>query len=477
MRNIGGIHDAASVLRYFESLDVELPFDEELQSGPEAPLARPLTLHGRTIGNRFAILPMEGWDCTSDGRPTDFTRRRWQRWGLSGAKLIFGAEAIAVCPEGRGSPSQLIMSEETLADIAGLREVLVETHARHFPSTDDLLVGVQLTHSGRVAHPHDMARCEPRTLYHHPLLDERYDAGGDAAVMSDDEIERVAADFVAASRLAQQAGFDFVDIKHCHGYLGHEFLSAVTRPGRYGGSFENRTRFLREVVAGVRAEAPGLEIAVRFSAVDFVPFVDGEGDRTQPAEAGDVGYPYAFGGDGTGLGSDLTEPLAFLDLLEELDIRLVSASAGAEYNSHVMEPYVSLPVAPHKPPEDPLLGVARLVWAVAELKKARPGFVHVGSGYSYLQQWLPNVAQAAVTGGWADTIGIGRMALSYPDMVADVIAGRPLQTKRLCNACSWCDIAPGFGEVSGCYTKDEFYRDLPAYGRLKRAVKEAGESA
>jgi len=217
MRNIGGIHDAASVLRYFESLDVELPFDEELQSGPEAPLARPLTLHGRTIGNRFAILPMEGWDCTSDGRPTDFTRRRWQRWGLSGAKLIFGAEAIAVCPEGRGSPSQLIMSEETLADIAGLREVLVETHARHFPSTDDLLVGVQLTHSGRVAHPHDMARCEPRTLYHHPLLDERYDAGGDAAVMSDDEIERVVADFVAAARLAQRAGFDFVDVKHCHG--------------------------------------------------------------------------------------------------------------------------------------------------------------------------------------------------------------------------------------------------------------------
>ena len=122
MRNIGRIQDAASLLRYFESLDVELPFDHDVQSGPESPLAQPFDLHGRTIGNRFAILPMEGWDCTSDGRPTDFTRRRWQRWGLSGAKLIFGAEAIAVCPEGRGSPSQLIMLEETLADIAGLRE-------------------------------------------------------------------------------------------------------------------------------------------------------------------------------------------------------------------------------------------------------------------------------------------------------------------------------------------------------------------
>jgi NADPH2 dehydrogenase len=477
MRNIGRIQDAASLLRYFESLDVELPFDHDVQSGPESPLAQPLSLHGRTIGNRFAILPMEGWDCTSDGRPTDLTRRRWQRWGLSGAKLIFGAEAIAVCPEGRGSPSQLIMLEETLADIAGLRELLVATHAAHFDRVDDLYVGVQLTHSGRVSHPHDMDRPEPRTLYHHPLLDERYDAAGDDAVMTDGEIERVIADFVRAARLSQQAGFDFVDIKHCHGYLGHEFLSAVDRPGKYGGSFENRTRFLREIVAGIRAEAPGLEIAVRFSAIDFVPFVDGDDDRPIPATVGRGGYYYAFGGDATGMGTDLTEPLAFLDLLAELDIRLVSVSAGAEYNSHVMEPYVSLPVAPHKPPEDPLLGVARLVSAVASLKRARPGFIHVGSGYSYLQRWLPNVAQAVVTQGWADTIGIGRMALSYPDIVADVLAGRPLQPKRICNACSWCDVSPGFGTVSGCYTTDQFYRDLPGYAALKQAVKDAGAPA
>jgi 2,4-dienoyl-CoA reductase-like NADH-dependent reductase (Old Yellow Enzyme family) len=477
MRNIGRIQDAASLLRYFESLDLELPFDEEVRSGPDSPLAQPLTLHGRTIGNRFAILPMEGWDCTTDGRPTDLTRRRWQRWGLSGAKLIFGAEAIAVCPEGRGSPSQLIMLEETLSDISALRDLLVDAHARHFSSVDDLLVGVQLTHSGRVAHPHDMGRPEPRTLYHHPLLDARYDAQADSALMTDGEIERVIADFVRAARLAQRAGFDFVDIKHCHGYLGHEFLSAVDRPGRYGGSFENRTRFLQEVVAGIRAEAPGLEIAVRFSAVDFVPFEDGDDDRPRPALVGGADYPYAFGGDGTGLGTDLAEPLAFLDLLAGLDIGLVSASGGAEYNSHVMEPYVSLPVAPHRPPEDPLVGVARLVSVVAELKKARPGLVHVGSGYSYLQQWLPNVAQAAVAQGWADTIGIGRMALSYPDIVADILDGRPLQSERICNACSWCDIAPGFGEVSGCYTLDGFYRDQAGYERLKRAVKAAREPA
>ena len=69
------------------------------------------------------------------------------------------------------------------------------------------------------------------------------------------------------------------------------------------------------------------------------------------------------------------------------------------------------------------------------------------------------------------------MALSYPDIVADILDGRPLQSKRICNACSWCDIAPGFGAVSGCYTNDDFYRDLPGYEALKQAVKEARDPA
>ena len=134
------------------------------------------------------------------------------------------------------------------------------------------MVGVQLTHSGRVSHPHDMDRCEPRMLYHHPLLDERYDAQGDDAVMSDAEIERVIADFVHAAVLSQRAGFDFVDIKHCHGYLGHEFLWAVDRPGKYGGNFRTAPGSCARSWPASVAEAPGLDIAVRFSAVDFVPF-------------------------------------------------------------------------------------------------------------------------------------------------------------------------------------------------------------
>lgn len=473
MRNVRSIKEAADFLAYAESLGVSLPFREVVGSGPDAALARPAVVGGRAVGNRFAILPMEGWDNTSDGKTTDLTRRRWRRWGQSGAKLIFGAEAMAVCADGRGSPSQLMMIEQNLADIVDLRETLVRAHAASFATADDLLVGVQLTHSGRVSHPHDMGRSEPRILYHHPILDPRYDAESDSAVMTDDEIDRLVDDFITAAAVSQRAGFDFVDIKHCHGYLGHEFLSAVDRPGKYGGSFENRTRFLRDIVAGIRAATPDLEIAVRLSAVDFVPFEEAAGDRPQPAGFAGDRYPYAFGGDGTGLGIDLTEPLAFLDLLTELGISLVCITAGAEYNSHVMEPYSSLPVAPHRPPEDPLLGVARLVGVTAELKRQRPHLVFVGSGYSYLQQWLPNVAEGVIDDGAADFVGIGRLSFSYPDIVADILAGRPLERKRICTTCGYCDVAPGFGVGSGCYTLDDFYRKRPEYQQLRQAMKEA----
>ena len=110
--------------------------------------------------------------------------------------------------------------------------------------------------------------------------------------------------------LAQKAGFDFVDVKHCHGYLGHEFLSAVNREGRYGGSFENRTRYLRNIVAGIRQAAPGLEIGIRLSAFDMLPFKKGDTGTGIPEQAEQ--YPFAFGGNAIGLGIDLTETKALL---------------------------------------------------------------------------------------------------------------------------------------------------------------------
>jgi 2,4-dienoyl-CoA reductase-like NADH-dependent reductase (Old Yellow Enzyme family) len=414
---------------------------------------------------------MEGWDGTTDGRPTELTKRRWKRFGLSGAKLIWGGEAASVCPDGRANPNQLMILKDTAGELADLRKLLVQAHEQRFGTSDDLLVGLQLTHSGRYSKPNDKNEPAPIILYHHPILDKQFGLAPDSPIMTDNEVASLICDFVDASVLAQEAGFDFVDIKHCHGYLGHEFLSAVNRPGRYGGSFENRTRFLREIVEGIRTKAPGLSIGVRLSAFDFIPFQSGKDGRGEPVEYEDR-YPYAFGGDGTGLGIDLTEPLAFLDLLTNLGIELVCISASSGYyNPHLMKPAFLPGLGGYLPPEDPLVGVARLIQVTAELKRKRPGMIYVGSGYSYLQQWLPNVAQNVVRTGNADIIGIGRLSVSYPQIIADILAGEPLKRRLICRTCGNCTNAPRSGLVSGCFTLDEFYRRHPDYKQLMQVKR------
>lgn len=439
----------------------DLSFDEAVEDGPDAPLAKALTVDGRTVGNRFAILPMEGWDGNADGTPSDLTRRRWLRFARSGAKLLWGCEAVAVREDGRDNPEQLILSESTLGAFARLREELVAEHVARFGRDDDLFVGLQLVHSGRYSRPHDKGRHEPVTLYRHPMLDRRLRPHETPRVLTDDEIARLVDDFVRAASRAQRAGFAFVDIKHCHGYLGHEFLTAVDRPGKYGGPIEGRTRFLREVVAGIRAEAPGLEIGVRLTATDTRPFRVGPDGRGEP-EPWDGPYPYAFGGDATGLGIDIAGPSAVLDVIESLGIRWVCTTAGTPYyNPHLIRPAAFPPSDGYLPPEDPLVGVARQIGLTRRLKGRHPNLIFVGSGYSYLQEWLPNVAQRVVRGGGADFVGLGRMALAYPDLPADVLAGRPLARKSLCRTFSDCTTGPRNGMISGCFPLDPFYKARP----------------
>jgi 2,4-dienoyl-CoA reductase-like NADH-dependent reductase (Old Yellow Enzyme family) len=469
-RRVATLKTAEDFRGHLAALGIDLPFDEVVATGPDAPLARPYRRAAGVVGNRFAVLPMEGWDGTADGRPTDLTRRRWRNFGLSGAKLVWGGEAVAVRHDGRANPNQLVINEATVADIAGLRDNLLAAHREQFGRTDDLLIGLQLTHSGRFARPNDKARPEPRVAYRHPYLDSRFGVRDDAALLSDDDLARLADDFVKAARLARAAGFAFVDIKHCHGYLGHELLSAVAREGRYGGSLENRTRFLRDIVAGIRAEAPGLEIGVRVSVFDLMPFRQGADGTGVPVVVSH--YPYAFGGDGTGLGINLDEPSALLDLLERLGIDLVCSTAGSPYyNPHIQRPAAFPPSDGYQPPEDPLAGVARQVAATARLKRRHPRLTVVGSAYSYLQEWLPNVGQRVLRDGGADFIGLGRMMLAYPELPADVLAGRPPARKRLCRTFSDCTTAPRNGLVSGCYPLDPFYRERPEHAQLAR-IKE-----
>ena len=441
-------------------LGIEIPIDDHVDAA--GVLAEPVEIRDVASGtttapNRFAVLPMEGWDGTTDGRPTDLVRRRWQRFGASGCGLVWG-EATAVRADGRANPNQLILDERTVDEIAELRRLLDPTQ----------VTGLQLTHSGRWSRPEGTPM--PRTAYAHPLLDQRVGVDG-RAVLSDDELDQLADDYVAAAVLAQQAGFDFVDVKHCHGYLLHELLTGYEREGRFGGDLHGRTEFLRTVVAGIRDRAPRLTIAVRLSAFDLVPFVPGAGGVGEPEWSG--AYPFAFGGDDTGLGIDLAETHALLDRFVELGIGLVSTTAGSPYyNPHIQRPAYFPPSDGYQPPEDPLVGVARQLGVTAELTAAHPELTIVGSGYSYAQDWLANVGQAVVAGGGASMIGLGRMMLSYPELAADVLAGRSLELGLICRTFSDCTTAPRNGLVSGCYPLDPFYKEHPQRVELARAKRE-----
>ena len=442
-----------------DELQLDLPVDEVVESGLQAPLAASLESRCGSIRNRWCILPMEGWDGTTEGRPTELTRRRWQNFGLSGAALMWGCEAVAVRHDGRANPNQLLLTEETKGDLESLRVSMEQTHKDEFGTLDGFLSGLQLTHSGRFARPDPNFGPQPAAIYRHPVLDRRFSVRSDDCLLSDDDLKRLADDFIAAARRAFDAGFRWVDIKHCHGYLGHELLSGFDRKGEFGGSFENRTRFLRTIVAGIRAECRGLGIGVRLSVFDFIPFQPGEEqDRTGiPAHEG--AYHHAFGGDHTGQGIDLSEPMRFAELLQQLEIDLLCTTCGSPYyNPHIQRPALFPPSDGYQPPEDPLVGVHRQIAATAALKKRFPGLIVVGSGYSYLQEWLPAVGQAVVRRGMADMIGLGRMVLSYPDLPADSLSGRTMQRKRICRTFSDCTTAPRNGMVSGCFPLDPFYK-------------------
>lgn len=479
---IGGIRNVADFKVHVESLGLSIPCDSELDSGSDSLLAQPIEFNGKKIGNRFCIHPMEGWDGTVDGRPTDATIRRWKHFGLSGAKLIWGGEAVAVRHEGRANPNQLLINDHTKADLGLLRETLVAAHLEACGTADDLLIGLQLTHSGRFSRPNEKKKPEPRILYHHPFLDQRVGIDESYPVLTDGEIRGIIDDFKGAARLAHDLGFEFVDVKHCHGYLGHEFLSAHTREGDYGGSFENRTRFLREVTEGIRTVAPGMQIGVRLSAFDTVPYhpdIDRNPSRTVPGKMG-IGIPEVYRealpyrwGFGVNNESpeeyDLSEPVRFLSLLKDLDIRLVNISGGSPYyNPHVQRPALYPPSDGYQPPEDPLIGVARQMEVTRFLKQNFPDLILVGTGYTYLQEFLPLVAQAAVREGWVDSIGLGRMVLSYPELPLDVISGRVLQHKRICRTFSDCTTAPRNGLPSGCYPLDQEYKQSPDGAQLKQ---------
>ena len=488
---IGQFKTAAALAARFAELGHPLAVDDRVLSAADgSPLAAPVTLAGRTVGNRWCIHPMEGWDANVDGTPTDLTRERWRKFGAGGAKLIWGGEAAAVRPEGRANPRQTLATPGNRRGLIELRETLVAEHDRAFGRTDDLFVGLQLTHSGRFSKPSE-AGPAPKVAYRHPLLERRFPfSAGDARVWTDAELETLIDDYVAAADVAVEAGYDFVDVKACHGYLLHEFLSARRRPGPFGGDFAGRTRLLTTIIDRIRGRHPVLPIGVRLSLYDTVPHVRGEasGDGAAGDAGGESIGDFAVGvplrpdgpgpyGDGFGVGNfdpltiDLAEPIRLVGVLQSLGVFAVNVTCGSPYYCpHIQRPAAFPPSDGYAPPEDPLVGVARLISATAALKRACPTMPLVGTGYTYLQDYLPHVAQAAVRAGEVDLVGLGRMVLSYPTLPADTLSGRGMVRKQVCRTFSDCTTAPRNGLVSGCYPLDPLYKGRPEAEQVK-AIK------
>ncbi len=514
LTRIPTLKTVADFRNHVAMLGLDLPCEDAIASGKDSPLAQAipdLTVNGKRIGNRWAIHPMEGWDATTTGGASDEVRRRWQRFGESGAKVIYGGEAMAVRPDGRANPNQLIITEENARDLAEIREILVKAHRERHGTADDLVIGFQLTHSGRFCKPTDKKRMEPRVAFRHPILDRKFNVTSDTQVFTDAEIEELIQCYIRAAKIARDVGADFVDIKHCHGYLLHEFLGAHTRPGKFGGSFENRTRILREIIAGIRASGNPIDIGVRLSAFDFVPFKP-DPTRAEPGKLGPgipedfsrcLPYHYGFGVNAANpVEYDLTETFQFAELCAQLGVKILNLSAGSPYyNPHIQRPAAYPPSDGYQPAHDPLIDVARQINVVRQVKEFVKGLkslrvekmspatpstfqpfnsstlqppILIGTAYSYLQEYLPHVAQYAVRHGWTDMVGLGRMVLSYPEMLADATTKGALTPKLICRTFSDCTTAPRNGIISGCYPLDDHYKARPEFQELKAVKKVTG---
>jgi len=417
------------------ALALDLELSEDL-----SPLFRPVTIGGRRVGNRLAIQPMEGCDAEPDGSPGELTFRRYRRFGAGGAKLIWG-EACAVVPEARANPRQLVINAANAGALARLLEATRAAHVQANERDQDLLIGLQLTHSGRYSFE------RPILAQHDPLLDSRTivdkatgaTAGPDYPLISDAELDRLPDRYALAAAFALQAGFDFVDLKQCHRYLLNELLAARTRAGKYGGSFENRTRFIRVLVGRIRESSPGLMIATRLNVFDGLPYIKGpEGRGIACPFTPPVRSAWGTCEDDPGL-PDLAEPLALIGLLETLGVGLVNISMGNPYASpHLVRPFEYPPPDGYETPEHPLIGVDRHFRLTAAVQAAYPGLAVIGSGYSWLQAYAFQAAAANVGAGRATLVGIGRGALTQPDFARRLERGQPLDNKRLCRTFSYC---------------------------------------
>ena len=413
-----------------EQMDHPLPYSDDLSS-----LGKSLRIGKKVFANRLACQAMEGCDGTRTGEPDELTVRRYDRFAKGGAGLIW-FEATAVLPEGRANPRQLYINKGNLdafrKEVERIKEIGIKANGF------EPIVIMQATHSGRYSKPNGTPA--PLIAYNNPIFEK--DAPIDKSrIVTDEYLDRVKEALVEGAVLAERAGFDGVDIKCCHRYLNCELLSAFEREGRYGGSFENRTRLLRESVGGaMQSCSESFIVTSRLNAYDG------------------FSYPYGFGvkQDGS-LDFDPTEPVQLLRALSALSMRLINITMGNPYfNPHVNRPFAN---GPYSPDEHPLNGVARMLNGTAELKKAVPEMLVLSSALTYLGVAAPHVAAAYIERGDFDLAGFGRTVFAYPDFANDIFDGG-MKKEKCCIACSKCTELMRAGSTPGCVIRDPLYKEL-----------------
>ncbi len=391
-------------------------------------LHQPIQIGNILFKNRIVLQPMEGCDCNTDGSPSELTIQKYVRAAKSGAGLVW-FEANAVCPEGRTNPRQMMLTKENLPVFQALLSRM-RAIAQEECGIKPIFI-LQLTHSGRQS-------ITPMIAYRHPIYEERRPVT-DEHIVSDEYLDTLPALYAASTKLAAEAGFDGVDVKSCHGYLLQELLSAFTRDGRYGGSFENRTKLYFDCFEAVKAVLPkDMLLTARLSVSDMVP------------------KPYGFGTteDNT---LDLTEPDRLIDTMVAKGLQMLNVTVGNPYyNPHVNRPYRK---GGYLPPESAKTGLIRFEIIEKHIKERHPSLPVVGSGLSYYRDDLMEQSERQIAEGICDFAGYGRMWLAYPEFYRDYTAGR-FDAKKCCLACSKCTVLMRNKQVSGCAVFNEYYRNL-----------------
>jgi len=351
----------------------------------------------------------------------------------------------------------VILNKRTESSFSELVKTTKETARGEFGDDHEPFCVLQITHSGRFSQSDGFRK--PLIVVHDPVFDKVVGVDESYPVLTDKELNQIQNNFIETAKLAYIAGFDAVDVKSCHKYLISELLGARNRSGKYGGSYENRTRFLKEIIERIRKETPGLIIGVRLNIFDAV--------NTENSWGVNQGVKREV------VKVDLTEPKRLVKELQELGLAILNTSASTPYyHSHITRPYDQPVNKGHEQPEHPLKGIERLFMLAEDIQQEFPKLPVVGSGYSWLRQFSGAVAAANIMAGRHTLVGFGRQAFAYSYFARDLMEKGKLDPKKCCTTCSKCSQLMIWGSKTGCVVRDadlyaNVYKEASAVSKNK----------